>query len=822
LIVDDFAGADSASQDLLLSLARTLPTGMVIVLTIRPDQVAGTHLLSELGRLPAARRVKLSPLTQSEVALLVESMLQLPPDDRDIVAARLTLESGGNPFYALELMSALADAGMLTLTSRGTWSIARGFSSLALPLPPSLRGAIKLRLGQLSESARKVLGAAAVVKGPIDPASAHFAAGLPAEDFQPAIDELLSRRLLRLPSDDRPGYEFAHELIRRVAAEKPQATPPAGQQLIDPPPVIGRRSLRKRLTQTGFGLATAASLIFIFTRTLGSGSAPPPVAGEDLRIVVAAFVNETGDPRFDRLGRITADWLTRGIAQTGHISVLPPVLSVSGADTPGPSMLPDEFPKLSRRIAPSMIISGAIYRTGDSIRFDAQITDARVGRVFRVVEPVHASLSDPTVGLESLRQKLLATLLPSLDVRLASSVQVQSHVPSYEAYKVFAEGLDDVYARRGDAPTKLMRAYALDSAFLLPLLYTAMVYDGQGNFAGSDSLVRRLQYRRSELTPYDRYLLDYQAARLGSDRSSAYTAARAAAAIAPGSFAAVVLAPSAALALNRPAEAVRLLAQIDRERSAAKGLPAYWNLLAHSYHLVGRYEDQLTVARELRRRIPDDTRNLYYEARALAAMGRLDELDAVLSEALSLPSVPNFGPPGLGVYRFAAEELRAHGHPEQAARILATGVRFYQAAPAEVLAIPRFQHEIAYVLYQLGRLPEARHTYERLVATKALRGGELLSITYYLAFIATLQGDTARVREIEQSLRQNPEPYTTGLNAFMQARLASLRGDKELALRLLQQSMAEGIGFDHVIHHLFEFENMRGYRPYERWLEPKG
>jgi DNA-binding SARP family transcriptional activator/tetratricopeptide (TPR) repeat protein/TolB-like protein len=820
LIVDDFAYADSVSQDLLLSLAHTLPPGMLIVFTVRPDLVAGTNLVSEMGRLSSARRLKLSPLTQAELALLVESMLQLPPDDRDTVAARLTVESGGNPFYALELMSALADAGMLTLTGRGTWSVARGFVSQALPLPPSLRAAIKLRLDQLSDSARKVLHAAATLKRPIDPEAAQMAAGLSPDEFQPAIDELLSKRLLRLPHDGHPGYDFAHDLIRRVAAEKTNSTP-REQQRVDSAPII-RRPMRNRLTQIGLGVAVAATLIFLFTRSLRSGPPSPPDFGEDMRIVVTAFANETGDARFDRLGGITADWLTRGIAQTGLISVLPPRAGASGADSPGASMLPDEFPKLSAQIAPSMIITGAIYRSGDSIRFDAQITDARERKVLRVVDPVLASVSAPTAGLETLRQKLLATLAPSLDVRLASSAQVQSHTPSYEAYKAFAEGLDDMYARRGDAPSKFLRAYALDSAFTLPLLYAAMAYDGQGNFTGSDSLVRTLQHRRSDLAPYDRYLLDYQAARLRSNRDGAYVAARAAAAIAPGSFAAVVLAPGAALSLNHPREAVRLLSQIDREKSAAKGLPAYWNILAHSYHLLGRYEDQITVARELRRRLPEETRALYYEARALAALGRLAELDAVLSESLSLPSVPGFGPPGMGAHQVAADELRAHGYPEASNAILERGIRFYQTAPPAVRNIPRFQHEIAYALYELGRLSEARRIYERLVAARSIKGGDYILIKYYLAFVATAQGDTARANEIVRELSLHQNPYFGGVHLFNTARLAAMRGDKELAMRLIQQGTAEGRGFDHTIHHLFEFRNMRGYAPFERWLAPRG
>lgn len=267
---------------------------------------------------------------------------------------------------------------------------------------------------------------------------------------------------------------------------------------------------------------------------------------------------------------------------------------------------------------------------------------------------------------------------------------------------------------------------------------------------------------------------------------------------------------------------MRLVSQIDRERSAAKGLPAYWNILAHSYHLLGRYEDQLTIARELRRRIPEDTRALYYEGRALAAMGRFEELDAVLNESLSLPSVPGYGPPGFGLHSFAAEELRAHGHPERSRAILERGLRFYQAAPPQIRDIPRFQHEIAYVQYKLGRLPEARRIYERLVSTKAIEGGDLRWITYYLTFVAAAQGDTARVSTLIRQLASEPSPYFGGTHSFNEARLAAMRGQRERAMELIQLSIAEGRAFDQTIHTMHEFESLWGYKPFEEWLRPKG
>jgi hypothetical protein len=49
-----------------------------------------------------------------------------------------------------------------------------------------------------------------------------------------------------------------------------------------------------------------------------------------------------------------------------------------------------------------------------------------------------------------------------------------------------------------------------------------------------------------------------------------------------------------------------------------------------------------------------------------------------------------------------------------------------------------------------------------------------------------------------------------------------MRGPKERAMELLQQSLAEGRAFDHTMHQLYELERLRGYKPFEEWPKPKG
>jgi tetratricopeptide (TPR) repeat protein len=80
---------------------------------------------------------------------------------------------------------------------------------------------------------------------------------------------------------------------------------------------------------------------------------------------------------------------------------------------------------------------------------------------------------------------------------------------------------------------------------------------------------------------------------------AAYHAARAAAALAPASWASWLHGASAArmLRLEEAAEALERLAADDPLRPSQD----YFVLLGDVYHFLGRYEDELRVAREARR-----------------------------------------------------------------------------------------------------------------------------------------------------------------------------------------------------------------------------
>src|SRR5262249_42712882 len=160
--------------------------------------------------------------------------------------------------------------------------------------------------------------------------------------------------------------------------------------------------------------------------------------------------------------------------------------------------------------------------------------------------------------------------------------------------------------------------------------------------------------------PFDRSMLDFLIADVRGDLTARFNAARQAADIAPQSTLAVVELPESALELNLPGRAVDLLSRIDPDRGQARGDPGYWVVLAFALHMLGDYERQLEVVKELRQRYPDVHSALSLQARALAALGRTTELNRVLDEVMLIPPAPEYGAVGLLYHLIAADELLAH------------------------------------------------------------------------------------------------------------------------------------------------------------------
>jgi tetratricopeptide (TPR) repeat protein len=357
----------------------------------------------------------------------------------------------------------------------------------------------------------------------------------------------------------------------------------------------------------------------------------------------------------------------------------------------------------------------------------------------------------------------------------------------------------------------LKRAYALDTTFIFPLITAGAAYFNLGQSAQTDSLMKILEPRRANLSPLQQLDLDETRAYVAGDLMGALTAARAAIKLVSGSARFYSLG-WVAVRVNHPKEAVEAFKQVDPERTWV----FTWTYLAIAYHLLGEHEKELETAQEGRRRFPTSTSPYIDELYALAALDRTKELRALIEEQTTLRGI---GTPA-GVRRIAAEELRAHGHEDQAMALLDEAIRWYEGLPSD--SLNSIKEYYAMTLYNARRWDKARTIYEELAKKFPKDSATGRGYETSLGIIAARQGDRKRAMEVSEWLKNLKVAYLFGGNTYDRACIAAILGDKEQAVALLKESFLQGNAFGTGIHKDFDLESLWDSPPFIEFLKPKG
>ena len=796
VFVDDAPDLCERLRPMVAQLVRRPPPNVLVMLTAESGRIAATECGRAFREAADARRLKLQPLDQAQVEVMIASMVPMPAADRQRLATMLMGETDGNPLRITDCISAFADGGVLAVDQNGMWRLSKGRGPGSLPLPPSV---LRTRLERLSQEARRTLQAAA--RRPSAEAQELMAlAQLKEEEVEAALGELVGRRLIR-PIRDSARYEVASDPIRSaVLADAPPATPI-------------RRGWRRRrpLALAGIGVLCLGVAGLAARWAMPASAAPAPD-----RVIVFPFENASGEPDRAGTGRLAAEAVIQAVGRAGAANAVP-LVATSGASTP------ERVRSVATANGAALVVLGSWREAADSVVFSARLLDVTSGETRAIGRDAAAPAARPGPAVESLAEAVVGALAARLDHRIAAAALAGSIPPSHAVYRRFAEGLDHLYAREGErANAAFFAAYRQDTTFLLPLIYAAFSHLGQARFSGVDSLAGMLQERRVALTPYEQATLDFLRVETSADVAARYAAARRAAELAPGSMMAGYYFPRAAIALNRPREAIVALDAVDPERDEIAGMPGYWSMLAMALHMAGDYERQLAIGRAVEARFPKDTRGLNYQVRALAALGRVDSLEAVLARGFSVATAPGWDAHGLSLHLLAFNELRAHGHGDRAAGLLSRAVAHYERAPDSLRSVRRQRLEMGRALYCLGRLAEARSLANGLLAESGMSAEMIVATLELLGVAAAAAGDVAAADSAEQRLAQAGSRYAFGMHTEARAHIAAALGRRDEAVRLLHQAMTEGRSFDNNRHLDPELLLLRDYAPFVEWLRPKG
>jgi tetratricopeptide (TPR) repeat protein len=401
------------------------------------------------------------------------------------------------------------------------------------------------------------------------------------------------------------------------------------------------------------------------------------------RVVVMPFENRTALNEFDPLGIVTAEWLTQGLAQASFLTVLDTRGGQATAGKLGAAPTPAE---VGRETGASTVVAGSYVLRGDSLEFQARISSTSDGSILLSIGGVTAPRDGPMPGVERLQQRLLGAFASLHDKDVSSFQATLAQPPSYVAYRAYVEGIEAyMTVSEMSAAPHFLRAATLDSSFLGARIWAAQagVLGGWNVWDDSwvqraDSLLSGLQPMRDRLSSFDRARLDFVVALRAGSSLASYDAALRLVTAAPGSVDARREAALAAIRVLRPREALKRFQELDPRRGLMRGWEgAYWALVADPYHHLGEYEAELIAIRRARQLSWYDARWLLYgELRALAALGRIGELDALVRA--EVPA--KWSQRDLFVFGVAGE-LIAHGHPEAAHRLAQNALDHPSAPP---------------------------------------------------------------------------------------------------------------------------------------------
>ncbi|MDT8435673.1 MAG: serine/threonine-protein kinase [Gemmatimonadota bacterium] len=564
---------------------------------------------------------------------------------------------------------------------------------------------------------------------------------------------------------------------------------------------IPRSRLRRGRGLAGAGLAGAvalAALALVVGPPLGwrtgDGSrqavAPSAVDGVlEGPIAVLPFVNETGDPAFDLLGRLAGDWITEGLHAVGLLPVVPWPNSLAAADQAAAASARGGPVDLASFVAAetgaTTVVAGSYFRVGDALRFRAEVVDVRLGRVLGAPPAETAPVTEPQIAIEALRDRLMGSVALATDERLAPAGSAR-RPPTFEAYRAFDAGMEKYISQRyAEAVEEFFRAFQLDTTFTEALLLAATNLYNRGTRTGmarADSVLEVLATRRGGFTRFQELRWTFLRALLDSDAEAALDAARRTGEIAPTSRTAYNAAQSA-LDLMRPALARRTLERLDPDRGSLRGWPSYWTALAHARHLTGDHEGELAAARAMRSRHPERRIARVLEVRALAAAGRREELEQALEEQETL-STATYWSLGAALV-VAGEELRAHGHAAEGVAMLERGVAWLEARLRETPGLREHRYWIGSALYDLGKWSEAESVFTSLAE-------EFPERESYTGLAALALARMGRVDEARRRL-SGSFPYSLGERGAFLGRIAGIAGDPEMGVTLLIEGLRRGI-----------------------------
>ena len=576
-------------------------------------------------------------------------------------------------------------------------------------------------------------------------------------------------------------------------------------------PAPGRlRTWRWVAAAVGIVIAVVAGAVILLGNRMVEAPAETSTDLNPNLVAAAAFENRTGKPELDNLGLVAADWLTNVLARIDAIDVVPIGLGVeSRAGSTSPQEVADTT-------GADIVVTGAYYLEGDSLRFQANLTDATRGSLLRSLEPSAGPVDQPMAAIEPMASEVagaVASLFASWDTGFDANLRP----PGFEAYREYIAGMEFFFIDNQRALEHYRRATELDPDFVAPQLMTLSMLRASARFSEARAIVNRLSDQRQRLNPFERFSLEYHIAKLDGDNQRAVLQMRRCEELAPRSaFIKFGLAFNLR-ACARPREALEVISAISDpgqwSGTGACSLP--FTVLTDTQHELEFYDGELESARQ---GVEACGNQVYFQrcrARALIGKGEIDLAEEALDEGLRAPDARRLS---LLLFLDIARELDAHGHPALALSVAERGVAHVQDHLSMDEASEWQRLRYVQLLTMLGRMDEALEI--MLALNEEIPDDD--DVLGWLGIVAAERGDKEAAERFSTMLRDLDHPYLLGWDSFYRAGIAAHLGRSDEAMDLLREAFSRGYEWNIGLHASLEFKPLRGHPEVEAILHPDG
>ncbi len=211
LWIDNAQWLDDASLELLAFLIRRLRhVPLFVLLAWRGQEISNDHplrvLYADAVREQYAQLLELNRLPRASAQELMDAVAARGVPIDAALSERLYRESEGQPFFLVEYLKLLECEGLLPDPEN---------------IPVSVRELVHSRLAHVSQVARQLLGAAAVIGHSFEFDLVRVSGGRSEEETITGLEELVAQGLVvETTTRSGPQYDFTHEKLRELVYQE--------------------------------------------------------------------------------------------------------------------------------------------------------------------------------------------------------------------------------------------------------------------------------------------------------------------------------------------------------------------------------------------------------------------------------------------------------------------------------------------------------------------------------------------------------------------------------------------------------------------------